>query len=315
MEAWPLVRAGHFFAPRRRSSLREQSAFTLVELLVVIGIIAVLISILIPALSKAREQSIRAKCASNLRQIGIAAMAYAAENKGWLPRNESANPFYVANRSGFVKWYDGRVAWQRYVKSVDCFYCPGFVGIGVTDRKVAAADADDGTQRNAPKDPQVGWRVITVDVPIDLYVSIHYNIFGGWTRPKDPTNPTNPDQPIVVLLKMDETALGTDPLLPICPRLPEKLGAKNSSQLPLGGDATFREPTTPVSLSAGTMLTQAAALGPNYWASHRRGNRFAGLNVLFYDGHVTWRGAEQARPRLTYDNKVTTNSYDYLYWY
>ena len=129
--------------PRKASG----AAFTLVELLVVIGIIAVLISILIPALSKAREQSIRTKCASNLRQIGIAAMAYAAENKGWLPHNESSNPFYVANRSGFVKWYDGRVAWQKYIKTADCFYCPGFAGIAFTDRKVAAADAEHADRR------------------------------------------------------------------------------------------------------------------------------------------------------------------------
>src|SRR5262245_16147867 len=79
-------------------SLRKRAAFTLVELLVVIGIIAVLIGILIPALSRARESSIRIKCASNLRQIGIAAMNYAAENKGILPDVRSNNPHYVVNR-------------------------------------------------------------------------------------------------------------------------------------------------------------------------------------------------------------------------
>lgn len=60
---------------------------TLVEMLVVIGIIGYLIALTVPMLSQARAAAVRTQCAANLRQIGYATEMYAVENGGWIPRD------------------------------------------------------------------------------------------------------------------------------------------------------------------------------------------------------------------------------------
>lgn len=98
----------------------QNKGFTLVELLVVIGIIALLISILMPALGKARNAAIRVSCASNLRQLGTIWHMYANDFKGAFPDNLYSYGTWQymlnSNRKYFIDHYrvgEGRI-----------FYCP-----------------------------------------------------------------------------------------------------------------------------------------------------------------------------------------------
>jgi prepilin-type N-terminal cleavage/methylation domain-containing protein/prepilin-type processing-associated H-X9-DG protein len=120
----------------------RKKAFSLIELLVVIGIVAVLLAILLPALATAREQAKRVQCLSNLRQLGLMAQIYVSENDG----------SYPIAISGFAFW--------DFSEPPNGPVTPGILWSGQTNMKIQQCPSFDG-KSDTPSDPFTGYNYNT----------------------------------------------------------------------------------------------------------------------------------------------------------
>ncbi|MEN6385330.1 MAG: type II secretion system protein [Phycisphaerales bacterium] len=109
----------------------KKTAFTLVELLVVISIIAMLLAVLLPALNKAREIGKRTICMSNIKQLGTGTAMYCNEYKYiWWDRNHGQGSFAQTGITNYwvyaynIGWFNhGKLFSLNLVKNPDAFYC------------------------------------------------------------------------------------------------------------------------------------------------------------------------------------------------
>ena len=127
---------------RSHSNHSKTGGFTLVELLVVIGIIAVLISILMPVLTRMQEQSRRTKCLSNLRALGQGMSMYAHEHRDRLP---NSNPRMTTRDYASANYV--LVALNRdYLRNAGVFHCPSD-----SDERPVSIETADYTLANSAR--------------------------------------------------------------------------------------------------------------------------------------------------------------------
>lgn len=177
--------------PTRRVSLL--GGFTLIELLVVVAIIALLISILLPSLSRAREAARAAKCGVQLRSLGGGLQAYFSENDDWIPganttgfplRAGSLDAGRLRDASLPVQSFDWMSAIARYDTEmpisraqrvqllINRYRCPSFGGMRVDELfdLAASADAADFDPANDP--------FLQEYAPISYLMSVYFQYWG-----------------------------------------------------------------------------------------------------------------------------------------
>ena len=125
----------------------RRRAFTLVELLVVIGIVALLLAILLPVLNRARESARSTVCLSNLRQIGTAMVMYCNQNRGKLPRQSPRYaPAIPGSPEDWLHWQkdralnDSSIAKYMRQRRPESFRCPSDTNFELRQRLNGASD-------------------------------------------------------------------------------------------------------------------------------------------------------------------------------
>jgi prepilin-type N-terminal cleavage/methylation domain-containing protein/prepilin-type processing-associated H-X9-DG protein len=246
---------------RRRRAWR--GGFTLVELLVVVGIIAVLISLLLPALNRSREHARRVACAANLKQLGAAINMYANEAKGKTPQHLSGGSplawlFDIPN--------DTRDALLKYGTVRETFYCP----------------SNSDTQN----DDTLYWFPTGDPAGANAHCATGYQML--WRKPWGPPAPAPP---------LGQNGLG--PSLRYQRQYIERLTEKQTlinyptpgkQELRLSSDLELA--TDMVNSIDGPPINYEGARGGHaerHRTAHMKGGLPSGGNVLYLDGHVSWK--------------------------
>lgn len=190
-------------APSTRTT-RQQAAFTLIEVLVVVAIIALLIAVMLPSLSRAREQSRAVVCMSNLKQQGLGLSGYSPDNRGVLPWGGAyrytllEGDYYVGmgTRGVMPSWavVNTGLLYPRHIGSTpDLYYCPNNKGVEATGPNGKAVFVSR-FRNQRPTDPRYH---NAHDLPGHPYSSYCYALPVATAKsPRDAGRDTYPEQSV-----------------------------------------------------------------------------------------------------------------------
>ncbi len=297
-------------------SRRQRTAFTLVELLVVIGIIAVLISILLPALAKARSAAKETQCESNLRQWGMGLQMYCDANKGLIPGDSNngskSNPVdlinnYALSWAATEMWFNGippMIGLPSYysVNSVvpatgaeplptigdnSIYICPSATAMAIATGETSNVTVSNNSYFLIWGDPPANRgnyvKAATVQLPVCMSYVPNSKILSG-TNPRPRLNQLSPSSNVAVFV---EKRMAPQEIQPGDPYFTTFVGNPPYST------------TTGIDSKA---LGQLSTDWTRFTSRHRNGGY-----VCFADGHVGWYSLDQ----VNYPNNIQNGIDDY----
>jgi prepilin-type N-terminal cleavage/methylation domain-containing protein/prepilin-type processing-associated H-X9-DG protein len=262
----------------------RQRAFTLVELLVVIGIIAILIGVLLPALTKARESARTLKCLSNLRSIGQATLQYSIDNKNcFLP-----SVIWRDAENSAVDYWPHLLIYKKYLPAQQIYGASGVGPIAFDSVLVCPSVQSEFTVANSLTDgvrreKSVLLAPLTFANPAGLWVDWSYGINGTTYFANNPAAALYP----CTSISLNPPTTGNQPV-----PLRKRTKGRNSSELVFLFDGKEWNVWNSSADGPRIIRTRIAGWRHGEWLPNKP-DTSGRTNVLFMDGHAATFPREQ----------------------